>query len=109
MLAEHCAGIWACLCSCPSPDELLQRSECGLLGPGSARSVWTMAAEQYFLAAEAELDDGKDKAILWWGCAANMCRAGATKGGSYTLGELRTAIAHARRQLDPRSGAAWRR
>ena len=52
------------------------------------------------MAAEAELMDGENGAIYWWGVGGNMVRCGNpdrgdSREGGYTLGELRTVIVKA--------------
>ena len=90
------------------------------------------AAEHYRAAADAELDDARDAAVYCWGYAANMCMTGAARrdglvaprpgdGGddgaeegrapprreSYTVGELKHAIAAAERAARARDTALW--
>ena len=74
--------------------------EKGLLEEGSNKNVWAVATELYRKAAESDLHGGQEKAILCWGVAANMCRVGPHRddkgGASYSVGDLRAAIAKAR-------------
>ena len=68
-------------------------------------NLFAVVAEHYHLAADAQLVDADDAAILWWGFGANMVQAegrGDGKPGGYTLGELRQGVAMARRCREKR-------
>jgi len=65
------------------------------------RNLYAIIAEEYRTAATANLQDADDAAILWWGYAGNLPRAGWVRGDlrtkGFTLGELRDAIRNATR------------
>jgi len=66
----------------------------GLL-PGDALDFdpYAMIAEHYHIAAQNELPDADEGAILWWGYAANLAQSSTAQ--QRTLGDLRSAIATA--------------
>jgi tetratricopeptide (TPR) repeat protein len=90
-----------------------------LHGHHDPRNLYAVIAEHYRLAAENQLMDADDAAILWFGYAANMVRADATKGSwvpsdgakentdGYTLGDLRYAIRQARKAAAARAVSIW--
>jgi hypothetical protein len=62
--------------------------------------LYAIITEHYRCCAEVQFKDADDAAILWWGYAGNMARSeqrGDGKPERYTLGELRHAIAMARK------------
>ena len=83
-------------------------------GEDDPRNLYSVIADHYRLAAENQLMDADDGAILWWGYAANMVRSDGTRGDwkpgdlrvgpsrakedaeNYTVGDLRYAISQAR-------------
>jgi hypothetical protein len=65
-----------------------------------SRDFHAVITEHYHRAAHVQLLDAGDAAILWWGYGGNMVRSserGDGQPGGYRLGELRHAIAMARK------------
>uniref|UniRef100_A0A7S2LTP3 Uncharacterized protein n=1 Tax=Leptocylindrus danicus TaxID=163516 RepID=A0A7S2LTP3_9STRA len=69
-----------------------------LVGPDDDRTIVSVIAEHYRLAAENELPDSLEGSVLWWTYGHYMARSGKCRGdndkekGGYTLGELRNVI-----------------
>lgn len=79
-------------CSEKVSDEDLLRllARTGFIEADDTRSLFAIIVEHYRIAANAQLPDADDAAILWWGVAANM--AGAPETDGFTLGEFRYAM-----------------
>jgi hypothetical protein len=92
-------------------------SEALLLGTKDRRCLYAVMANQYRLAAESQLLDAEDGAILWWGYAANMTKTSGYRGNwepedgadaiGYTLGDLRYAIKRAQTATLARDTLLW--
>lgn len=79
-------------CTSEIPNDIFVRLlvDTGLINADDTRSPYAIIAEHYCIAAEAQLPDADDAAILWWGAAANMAEAPETDG--FTLGKFRYAM-----------------
>jgi len=78
--------------------------------PIKGKSSYAYAAEHYQAAAEAELPDGQEASILWWGVATNMCFTGTRRGpgnAPYTMREFRHAVSMAEEARRTRNTALF--
>jgi len=70
----------------------------GLVGPGDKRTRNAVIAHHYRCAAESDLPDSRDGAVLWWSYSNHMLQSGNSQHNNdgnntaFTLGDLREVI-----------------